>query len=71
MQQSEFDALSQDARVERLQQLARVALAHWGLEPATLELLKYRENAVFKVTQPSTGERFVLRVHRAGYRTDA
>jgi len=71
MQPGEFNALSQDARVERLQQLARVALAHWGLERATLALLKYRENAVFKVTHPSTGERFVLRVHRAGYRTDA
>jgi len=71
MQQNEFDALSQDGRVERLQLLARAALAHWGLEAASLELLKYRENAVFKVTQPSTGERFVLRVHRAGYHSDA
>src|SRR5512143_4144100 len=71
MQQAEFDALSQDGRVERLQSLARAALAHWGLESAALELLKYRENAVFKVTDASSGERFVLRVHRAGYRTDA
>jgi Ser/Thr protein kinase RdoA (MazF antagonist) len=71
MQQNEFDSLTQDGRVERLQQLARAALAHWGLESARLELLKYRENAVFKVTHPTTGERFVLRVHRAGYHTDA
>lgn len=71
MQQREFDALSQDARVERLQTLAGAALSHWGLESAGLELLKYRENAVFKVTAPSSGERFVMRVHRVGYRSDA
>ena len=71
MQQAEFDALSQDGRVERLQDLARAALAHWGLASAALELLKYRENAVFKVTDASSGERFVMRVHRAGYRSDA
>lgn len=71
MQQDAFDALSQDARVERLQQLAGAALAHWGLEAATFELLKYRENAVFKVTIPVSGERLVLRVHRAGYHSDA
>ena len=71
LQQNSFVALSQDAQVDRLQQLARVALAHWRLEAAPLALLKYRENAVFKATHPATGERFVLRVHRAGYRSDA
>ncbi|HEX7374987.1 MAG TPA: phosphotransferase [Steroidobacteraceae bacterium] len=71
MQQDEFDALSQDARVDRLQRLARTASAHWGLDAAPLTLLKYRENAVFKLTHPVTGERFVLRVHRPHYRSDA
>jgi len=71
MHQDSFAALSQDAQVDSLQQLARVALARWRMETAPLALLKYRENAVFKVTDPASGERFALRVHRAGYRSDA
>jgi len=67
----EFEGLAQQARVERLGQLARVALQHWRLEAAQVSLLKYRENAVFKVTDTSSGERFVLRVHRPGYHSDA
>lgn len=67
----EFERLSPQERVERLEQLARVALSHWHLEATQLELLKYRENAVFKVTQAASGERFVLRLHRPGYHSDA
>lgn len=67
----DFDALSQQARVDRLEQLARAALARWRLEAAEVSLLKYRENAVFKVTEAGSGERFVLRVHRPDYHTDA
>lgn len=69
--QSDFEALSQVDRVERLTQLARAALAHWHLDEAQLALLKYRENAVFRVIAPTTDERFVLRVHRPGYHSDA
>jgi len=71
MHQDTFDALPQQSRLDRLERLARVALARWRLDAAPLSLLKYRENAVFKVTDPGSGERFVLRVHRAGYRSDA
>ena len=68
---SGFDALPPQARLDRLQQLARAALGRWRLDAAALSLLKYRENAVFKVADPGSGERFVLRVHRPRYRTDA
>jgi len=71
MQQQDFVALSQGAQIDRLGQLARNALSEWHLESAALDLLKYRENAVFKVADGGSGERFVLRVHRAGYRSDA
>jgi len=50
--------------------LARAALAAWDLEARALELLKYRENAVFRVAA-SDGQQYALRVHRAGYHSDA
>jgi Ser/Thr protein kinase RdoA (MazF antagonist) len=71
MQQDAFNALPPQQRLGRLEQLARVALARWNLDAAPLALLKYRENAVFKVMDPGSGERFVLRVHRPGYHSDA
>jgi Ser/Thr protein kinase RdoA (MazF antagonist) len=71
MHQDDFDKLSPRARLDNLQQLARVALGRWHLDAAPISLLKYRENAVFKVTEPGSGERFVLRVHRPAYRSDA
>ncbi len=44
---------------------ARAALPAWGLGDAVLELVKHRENTVYKVT---AGERsYALRVHRPGY----
>lgn len=56
-------------QVARLGRLARTALAAWGLADARVDPIKYRENAVFRAD--SGGRRFVLRVHRAGYRSDA
>jgi Ser/Thr protein kinase RdoA (MazF antagonist) len=45
---------------------AKQALDHWGLSDQTPELLKYRENAVFRV-RLSQGEPAALRLHRPGY----
>jgi len=64
--------LSLAAQGERLRQLAVAALERFGLAPdSTLELLKHRENAVFRVDDAGSGRRYVLRVHRAGYQTPA
>jgi Ser/Thr protein kinase RdoA (MazF antagonist) len=71
MRKDDFESLVQEARVARLEQLARAALASWRLGAARLSLLKYRENAVFEVTDSAPGDRFVLRVHRPGYHSDA
>ena len=49
--------------------MAKRALISWGLSDSIVEPIKYRENAVFSV-QRAGGERYVLRVHRPGYRTD-
>jgi Ser/Thr protein kinase RdoA (MazF antagonist) len=51
-------------------ELARHALAHWGVYDGDPELLKYRENAVFRVHLPD-GRPAAMRIHRLGYHTDA
>jgi Ser/Thr protein kinase RdoA (MazF antagonist) len=65
-----FYELTPAEQGERAARLARAALAAWGLEARELELLKYRENAVFRVAT-SDGRQYALRVHRAGYHNDA
>ncbi len=52
--------------------VAVAALSRYGFPPSSeLALLKHRENTVFQVTHPTSGERGVLRVHRTGYQTAA
>lgn len=51
-------------------ELARHALAHWGVRDCEPQLLKYRENAVFRVRLPD-GQPAAMRIHRLGYHTDA
>jgi Ser/Thr protein kinase RdoA (MazF antagonist) len=65
-----FATLPEEAQARRLAGLARAALGAWGLEGAAVSLLKYRENAVFRV-DAADGRRFALRVHRPAYRSDA
>lgn len=67
---TDFYALTPDEQAERLRELAEGALSHWGLGPCRLRLIKFRENAVFEVTT-GAGRRYALRIHRAGYHTDA
>ena len=66
----DFYQLDTDAQVARLEQLARDALQHWDLEAAGLDLIKYRENAVFRL-DTADGTSYALRIHRAGYHSDA
>lgn len=53
---------------KRMESIARTALVHWNLGAADLDLLKFRENAVYKAS--AGGGRFALRVHRPGYHSD-
>ena len=49
---------------------ARGALERYGFaSTAHIELVKYRENYVFRLTLV-TGKSYAIRLHRAGYRTD-
>jgi Ser/Thr protein kinase RdoA (MazF antagonist) len=64
-----FAALDQDEQVSRLHALAAEAVEAWDWPAPRLDLVKYRENAVFAVTS-GDGRRAVLRVHRPRYRSD-
>ncbi|WP_137169963.1 phosphotransferase enzyme family protein [Marinomonas sp. FW-1] len=55
-----------DPRLAQLTAAAEASMSHWGLEGSTLDLIKFRENAVYKLTTKE-GERFALRIHRPGY----
>jgi Ser/Thr protein kinase RdoA (MazF antagonist) len=57
------------ALIETLCRRATEALGHWDLPDQTPELLKYRENAVFKV-RLADGGKAALRLHRPGYHSE-
>lgn len=66
-----FYQLPTEKQAHCLQDLARKALQYWDIKDAQVSLLKHRENAVFSVIDYDTGERFVLRIHRFAYHSDA
>ncbi len=52
--------------------LARNALPLWGIDGnSPLALLKIRENGIYRVLDQATAKKYVVRVHRAGYHSDA
>lgn len=66
-----FYQLSPGQQADLLQDVACKALQAWALPPeCVVTLLKYRENAVFKV-EALDGTKYALRVHRHGYHSDA
>lgn len=65
----EFYRLSVEGQTSRLRLLAIEALKRWGVAGCEPELLKYRENAVFRVVAPN-GRPAALRIHRHGYHSD-
>ena len=51
--------------------LARACLTNWDIDPKSeLSLIKHRENAVYELMTPGK-DRYALRIHRAGYHSDA
>ncbi len=65
---TDFFNLDSQKQAERLEAAGRQALKHWNICNAKLHLIKYRENAVFRVEQ--NGTRMALRLHRHGYHSD-
>ncbi|GAB7006756.1 phosphotransferase [Nocardioides sp. AN3] len=66
----DFDTLPVDDQVARLTRMAQAAGDHWEGGFSDVELVKYRENAVFSARRPG-GERVAVRIHRHGYHSDA
>jgi Ser/Thr protein kinase RdoA (MazF antagonist) len=54
--------------LDRMRKIAAEGLRHWNLGGASLDLLKHRENAVFRVA--AKDDRYALRVHRPGYHSN-
>lgn len=65
----DFFAKPLDEQLSIMADAAQKALPLWGLDGAALDLIKHRENAVFKV-QPAGCDPVALRVHRLGYHSD-
>jgi Ser/Thr protein kinase RdoA (MazF antagonist) len=57
--------------LDRVQATARTAARRYGLPGAEVTLINVSENATFRVDDPRTGFRAVLRVHRLGYHSTA
>lgn len=66
---NEFFALDLEEQVATMTAVAREALCRWPGSFEEISLVKYRENAVFRL-RDSKGDRFALRVHRSGYHGD-
>ncbi|MFV0276906.1 MAG: phosphotransferase enzyme family protein [Parahaliea sp.] len=64
-----FETLETSEQTRRLTELARTALQHWGFEINELQLIKFRENAVFRLLT-THGQQYALRIHRHGYHSD-
>ena len=57
---------------KRYEALARKALPLWGIDGASpMSLLKIRENGVYSVLDEARSKKYVVRVHRADYHSDA
>ena len=67
---SDFYAQDDAQQATCMRELAEAALPLWGVRPATIVLIKYRENGVFAVTADD-GARYALRIHRHAYHSDA
>jgi Ser/Thr protein kinase RdoA (MazF antagonist) len=66
---TDFYKLDLQGQADCMQALAEIALKEWDITSAQLDLIKCRENAVFRATT-ADGMRYAVRIHRAGYHTD-
>jgi len=64
---AEFNALSQEEQIGRLERLGRTALAEFGVVPTGIESLVHAENTTFRVD--SEAGRYCLRISRPGYQS--
>jgi Ser/Thr protein kinase RdoA (MazF antagonist) len=67
---TDFYRVPVEQQQERIGRLAIEALKHWDIGAGEPELVKFRENAVFRVSGPD-GKPAALRIHRHAYHSDA
>ena len=67
----EFNALSDEQRIERFGRLAKVALDRFGMPTATLKHRSYMENVLYEVSDETSGCHASLRICRSGWEGDA
>jgi len=65
-----FEEMTPEQQSTVLLELAQQALTHWDLLGSEVSLIKFRENAVYKISTPE-GRRYAMRIHRHGYHSDA
>jgi len=65
---SDYYTLTPEQQAERLAVAGCNVLRRWNIDSADLDLIKHRENAVFRVE--SGDFKAALRMHRQGYHTD-
>lgn len=65
---TDFFKTNPEEQAKGLEAAGRDALSQWNMEGATLDLIKHRENAVFRVAKD--GFKAALRLHRHGYHSD-
>lgn len=64
------DALSPEEQLAGVHRLAAIALTQYALSPrAQATLINHSENVTYRVDDPDTGARSILRIHRLGYHT--
>lgn len=65
---TDFYSLALEQQEAHLLELAEKSLSSWNLS-GKLSLIKHRENAVYSL-EADNGERYALRIHRAGYHSN-
>lgn len=66
-----FEHLPRCTQIRRLRRLAQSALTAYGLEQAHITPLHHFLNTTFRIDIPDQGQRYLLRVSRAGYQDAA
>lgn len=62
------DEMPAEQLLPRMERLAGAALARYSFSPsARVTLINHSENITYRVEEPDSGERAILRVHRLGY----
>ncbi|MFO7965267.1 MAG: phosphotransferase [Desulfobacterales bacterium] len=65
----DFYRLPPGRQAEKYAMLAREAAKKWAMKDPAVELIKHRENAVFRISADN-GASYAMRIHRYGYHSD-